>query len=369
MVCYDQNLQKHKYLSTISIFLQKTFRTGSLFQAGRNESKQWYAMIKTYKNINISAQYQYFCMKPSEQGSFFKRQSKWVQTVVCYDQNLQKHKYLSTISIFLQKTFRTGLVFPSRSKWVQTVVCYDQNLQKHKYPAQYQYFYMKPSEQGSFFWAGRNESKQWHAMIKTYKIINISAWYQYFCTKPSEQAHFPSRSKWVQTVVCYDQNLQKHKYLSTISMLLHKTFRTGLIFPEVKWVQTVVCYDQNLQKHKYLSAQYQYFCMKPSEQGSFFQASRNESKQWYAMIKTYKNINISAQYQYFCMKPSEQGSFFWASQNESKQWYAMIKTYKNINISAQYQCFCTKPSEQGSFFKPVEMSPNSGMLWSKLTKT
>ena len=68
--------------------------------------------------------------------------------------------------------------------------------------------------------------------------------------------------------------------------------------------------------------------MKPSEQGSFFWASQNESKQWYAMIKTYKNINISANYQYFCMKPSEQGSFFPAGQNESKQWYATIKTYK-----------------------------------------
>ena len=74
--------------------------------------------------------------------------------------------------------------------------------------------------------------------------------------------------------------------------------------------------------------------MKPSEQGLFFRAGRNESKQWYATIKTYKNINISAQYQYFCTKPSEQGLFFRAGQNESKQWYATIKTYKNINISA-----------------------------------
>ena len=76
--------------------------------------------------------------------------------------------------------------------------------------------------------------------------------------------------------------------------------------------------------------------MKPSEQGSFFRAGLNESKQWYATIKTYKNINISVQYQYFCMKPSEQGSFFRASRNESKRWYAMIKTYKNINILAGY---------------------------------
>ena len=63
---------------------------------------------------------------------------------------------------------------------------------------------------------------------------------------------------------------------------------------------------------------YQHFHMKPSEQGSFFQASQNESKQWYATIKTYKNINISARYQRFSTKPSEQGSFFWAGQNESK---------------------------------------------------
>ena len=192
--------------------------------------------------------------------------------------------------MLLHETFRTGLVFPSQSKWVQTVVCYDQNLQKHKYLSTISIFLHKPSEQGSFFWDSRNESKQWYAMIKTYKNINISAQYQYFCTKPSEQ-------------------------------------------------------------------------------GSFFQASRNESKQWYAMIKTYKNINISAQYQCFCMKPSEQGSFYQDSGNESKQWYAMIKTYKNINISAQYQYFCMKPSEQAHFSEPVEMSPNSGMLWSKLTKT
>ena len=108
--------------------------------------------------------------------------------------------------------------------------------------------------------------------------------------------------------------------------------------------------------------------MKPSEQGSFFRAGRNESKQWYATIKTYKNINISARYQYLCTKPSEQGSFLQAGRNESKQWYATIKTYKNINISARYQYFCTKPSEQGSFFEPVEISPNSGMLQAKLIK-
>ena len=239
------------------------------------------------------------------------------------------------ISIFLHETFRTGLVFPSRSKWVQTVVCYNQNLQNINISARYQYFCINLQNRAHFSEPVKmspNSGMLWSKLTKT-KLI------------------FLSRSKWVQTVVCYDQNLQKHKYLSTISIFLHETFRTGLVFlSQLKWVQTVVCYDQNLQKHKYLSMGYQYFCMKPSEQGSFFWAGQNESKQWYAMIKTYKNINISAKYQYYCMKPSEQGSFFWASQNESKQWYATIKTYKNINISARYQYFCMKPSEQGSFF-------------------
>ena len=68
------------------------------------------------------------------------------------------------------------------------------------------------------------------------------------------------------------------------------------------------------------------------------------------MMETYENVNISAEYQQFCMKPSELGSFFRADQNESKEWYATIETYKNVNISAEYQLFCTKPSEHGSFF-------------------
>ena len=66
--------------------------------------------------------------------------------------------------------------------------------------------------------------------------------------------------------------------------------------------------------------------MEPSEQCLFFWGSWNESKEWYAMIKTYKNVNISVEYQWFCMKPSEQGSFFWTGWNESKEQYAMIKT-------------------------------------------
>ena len=101
-------------------FCTKPSEQGSFFQAGWNESKQWYATIETYKNINISVGYQCFCTKPSEQGSFFRAGSKWVQIVVCYDWNLQKHKYLSGISTFLhQETFRTGdiNVFHEQGSW------------------------------------------------------------------------------------------------------------------------------------------------------------------------------------------------------------------------------------------------------------
>ena len=35
-------------------------------------------------------------------------------------------------------------------------------------------------------------------------------------------------------------------------------------------------------------------------------------------METYINIKISAEYQRFCTKPSEQGSFFQAGWNDSK---------------------------------------------------
>ena len=53
------------------------------------------------------------------------------------------------------------------------------------------------------------------------------------------------------------------------------------------------------------------------------------------MIETYKNVNISVEYQWFCTKPSEQGSFFRPGWNESKEWYATIETYENVNISME----------------------------------
>ena len=133
-------------------------------------------------------------------------------------------------------------------------------------------------------------------------------------------------------------------------MVLHQTFRTGLVFlNQSKLVQGVVCYDKNLQKCKYPNG-ISTVLHETFRTGLIFLVGQNESKEWYATIETYKNVNISAEYQQFCMKPSEQGSFFRADRNESKEWYATIKTYKNINIPAECQRFCTKPSEQGSFF-------------------
>ena len=52
--------------------LHQTFRIGSFFQASQNEPKEWYAMIKTDENSNISAESQPICIKPSEQGSLFQ---------------------------------------------------------------------------------------------------------------------------------------------------------------------------------------------------------------------------------------------------------------------------------------------------------
>ena len=91
-------------------------------------------MIKTYKDVHISAEYQRFCTKPSEQGSFFRtsqnESKEWYAMIKTY----KKRKYLSGISTVLTK----------------------------------------PSEQGSFFQAGRNEFKEWYDTTETYENVNIS---------------------------------------------------------------------------------------------------------------------------------------------------------------------------------------------------
>ena len=87
------------------------------------------------------------------------------------------------------------------------------------------------------------------------------------------------------------------------------------------------------------------------------------------MIETYKNVNISVEYQRFCMKPSAQGSFFRVDRNESKESYAMIETYKNLNIQQNINGSAQNLQNRAPFSEPIEMSPRSGMLRLKLTKT
>ena len=62
-------------------------------------------MIKTDKYPDISAESWPICTKPSEQGLFFQSWTKWVQGVLCYDQNWWKLKYLSRISINMHWQF------------------------------------------------------------------------------------------------------------------------------------------------------------------------------------------------------------------------------------------------------------------------
>ena len=79
------------------------------------------------------------------------------------------------------------------------------------------------------------------------------------------------------------------------------SFRTGLFSAEnesKQWYAMIQNRDINISAQNL------------QNRAHFSEPVENESKQWYATIKTYKNINISAQYQYFCTKPSEQGSFF-----------------------------------------------------------
>ena len=170
-------------------------------------------------------------------------------------------------------------------------------------------------------------------MIETYKNINISVGYQCFCTfcKTFRTGLvFLSRSKWVQRVVCYDWNLQKQKYLSGISTFLHETFRTGHAFPSrSKWVQRVVCYDQNLQKHKYLSG-ISMFLHKTFRTGLVFLSW----SKWVQIVVCYdRNL-------------------------QKHKYLSRISMFLHWNLQ-----------NRAHFSKPVKMSPNSGMLWLKLTKT
>ena len=114
-------------------------------------------------------------------------------------------------------------------------------------------------------------------------------------------------------------------------------FATKVAWMSSKWAILV----KFQQKLKYLSR-----ILTDLQNRAHFWASRNESKECYAMIKTDKYPNISAESWPICTKPSEQGSFFQTGQNESKECCAMIKTDGNLNISAESRLICT-----GNFFE------------------
>ena len=131
--------QKLQYLSEIFI---EPLEQGSFFWTSWNESKECYAIIKSNKNLNISAESEPICTEPSEQGSFFE--ASWNETKECYAM-IKTDKKLN-ISV---------------ESWP---IC------------------TEPSVQGLFFQASRNESKEWYAMIKTDENLHISAESQLICT-------------------------------------------------------------------------------------------------------------------------------------------------------------------------------------------
>ena len=72
MVCYNQTYKNINISAGHQCFCMEPSEQGSFFQADQNESKKWCPTIKTYKNINISVGYERFCMKALEQGLFFR---------------------------------------------------------------------------------------------------------------------------------------------------------------------------------------------------------------------------------------------------------------------------------------------------------
>ena len=272
----------------------------------------------------------------------------------------------------------------------------------------------KPSEQGSFFWASQYESKECYAMIKTDENLNISAeswliwqilpkkWLRlapngqfwsfcrFFHLFPQNEAQIDS--EWP---ISPDSQLFPIFYHQSISFLeksqkfsfhgegyiskffeffnFFKSFHTKVaqndpqwpILPPkwLGWAQNGQFW-LNFNKNLNISVEWLWpIGTKSSEQGSFFWASQNESKECYAMIKTDESPNISAESWLIYTKPSEQGLFFQAGQNESKECCAMIKTDGNLNISAESRLICT-----GNFFEFFNFFANHFTLkWLKMT--
>ena len=140
---------------------------------------------------------------------------------------------------------------------------------------------------------------------------------------------------------CNFSNLFPPKWLRmTCNGQFHPICNFSNLFPP-KWLRMTWNGQFCMAKIKYTLIQGNFYERLPFYMDSYALSPMASLLTW----PKYAPLNISADYQQFCMKPSEQGLFFQAGWNESKGWYAMIKTYKNIIISVGYQWFYTKPSK------------------------
>ena len=87
MIKTDKNLN---ISADSQLIFTKLSKQGSFFQGSQNESKESCAMIKTDKNVKISADSQQICAGLSKQGSFFKVVKMSPKKYLCYDQNWTK---------------------------------------------------------------------------------------------------------------------------------------------------------------------------------------------------------------------------------------------------------------------------------------
>ena len=149
---------------------------------------------------------------------------------------------------------------------------------------------------------------------------------------------FLSWSKWVQGMSCYDQNWWKLKYLSRISIDLHQTFRKSFHFSmgigQNEPIFGVLQLFQIISHQKWGS---EWLIMANFTRiSTTFPIFYSKVSQFWLNISTKMLISAESG---GGVEPSEQGRFFWASQNESKECYAMNQKWldgsKLANISAE----------------------------------
>ena len=87
---------------------------------------KWAILVKFQRKLKYLSEILTDLHLTFRKGLVLLSRSKWVQGVLCYNQNWWKLKYLSRILTNLHRTSKTGLIFLSQSKWLQGVLCYDQ---------------------------------------------------------------------------------------------------------------------------------------------------------------------------------------------------------------------------------------------------